>query len=261
MPSKIRLQRRGKKGQPFYHIVIADGRAPRDGKFIEKIGTYNPLTKPADIVLDFDRALYWLQNGSQPTDTARAILSHQGVMYKLHLQKGVKKGALTQEQADARFEAWFREKQEKISNQVKATEQESKNEIKKRLEAERKVNEARAAEIAAKRLAELKMIEAEKASARKESEEAQAAPETEQEVTAEADTVVPEDVVEDEQPQAETIEELVPNDEVTDVPAEEPVAENSAEEPETTTDIKNTESVETPAEESAQEEEAPEKAE
>jgi small subunit ribosomal protein S16 len=254
MPSKIRLQRRGKKGQPFYHIVIADGRAPRDGKFIEKIGTYNPLTKPADIILDFDRALYWLQNGSQPTDTARAILSHQGVMYKLHLQKGVNKGALTQEQADARFEAWFREKQEKISTQVKATEQESKNEIKKRFDAERKVNEARAAEIAAKRLAELKMIEAEKASARKESEEEQPAQETVQEVAAESNSEVPELIVEDQQPQAESVEEPV---EV----AEEPVADTSAEEPEATADMKITEVADAPAEEPAQEEEAPEKAE
>jgi small subunit ribosomal protein S16 len=268
MPSKIRLQRRGKKGQPFYHIVIADGRAPRDGKFIEKIGTYNPLTKPADIVLDFDRALYWLQNGSQPTDTARAILSHQGVMYKLHLQKGIAKGALTQEQADARFETWFREKQEKISTQVKTTEQESKNEIKKRLEAERKVNEARAADIAAKRLAELKMIESKRAAAQKEEEPAA---ETEQEVTAEVDAATAEPAVEVEQPMAETDEEPAEKAEepvaVVEESAEEvkePESEASSEEPSTEAEVpveEPSEESKAPAEEPSKEEEAPEKAE
>jgi small subunit ribosomal protein S16 len=265
MPSKIRLQRRGKKGQPFYHIVIADGRAPRDGKFIEKIGTYNPLTKPADISLDFDRALYWLQNGSQPTDTARAILSHQGVMYKLHLQKGVKKGALTQEQADARFEAWFRDKQEKISNQVKATEQESKNEIKKRLDAERKINEARAAEIAAKRLAELKMIEAEKAAAQKKTDAEQPAPDAEQEVVPEAATETPEAATEaEEQPTAEAAEVPV---EVAEEPVpeaekkQEGLPEETAEKPEPSVEDSETEVSESKAEESAPEEEASEKTE
>ncbi len=156
MPTKLRLQRRGKKGQAFYHIIIADGRAPRDGKFIEKIGTYNPLTNPADIDIDFDRALYWLQAGAQPTETVRTILSYKGVLYKNHLAKGVKKGALTQEQADARFDAWLKEKQEKVLNKIKETSQESKNEEKKRLDAEKKVNEERAQEIAAKRAAEMK---------------------------------------------------------------------------------------------------------
>lgn len=257
MPSKIRLQRRGKKGQPFYHIVIADGRAPRDGKFIEKIGTYNPLTKPADIVLDFDRALYWLQHGSQPTDTARAILSHQGVMYKLHLLKGITKGALTQEQADARFEAWFREKQEKISNQVKSTEQESKNEIKKRLEAERKVNEARAADLAAKRLAELKMIESKRAAAKKEEEPVA---DTEQEVTAEVETASAEPAGEEEQPKAETVEEPADDTEEKIAVVEEPAAEVTEPEAEAPVEEPSKEE-ETPAEEPSEEEEAPEKAE
>ena len=144
MPTKIRLQRKGKKGRPFFHIVIADGRAPRDGKFIEKIGTYNPLTKPADIDLDFDRALYWLQTGAQPSDTVRAILSYKGILFKNHLQNGVKKGALTQEQADAKFDAWIKEKEDKIAGAVKKVEQETSEELKKRLEAERKVNEERA---------------------------------------------------------------------------------------------------------------------
>ena len=95
MPAKIRLQRHGKKGQPFYHIVIADGRAPRDGRFIEKIGTYNPVTVPAEINLNFDKALDWLNKGAQPTDTVRSILSKKGVMLKKHLMIGVQKGAMT----------------------------------------------------------------------------------------------------------------------------------------------------------------------
>ncbi|MEZ5196635.1 MAG: 30S ribosomal protein S16 [Bacteroidales bacterium] len=156
MPTKMRLQRKGKKGQPFYHIVIADGRAPRDGKYIEKIGTYNPIAKPAGIDLEFDRALHWLQVGAQPTETVRAILSYKGILFKNHLLKGVAKGALTQEQADAKFDAWLKDKEAKIAGKAQETEQAQKSEIKKRLEAERKVNEARAKEIAAKRLAELK---------------------------------------------------------------------------------------------------------
>jgi small subunit ribosomal protein S16 len=163
MPTKIRLQRKGKKGQPFYHLVIADGRAPRDGKFIERIGTYNPLTKPADINMDFDRALYWLHSGAQPTDTVRAILAYTGVLYKNHLNKGVKKGALTQEQADVKFAAWLKEKREKIENKSKQVEIDKKGDSKKRLEAEKKVNEARAEELAKKRAAELKAREKEAA--------------------------------------------------------------------------------------------------
>ncbi len=159
MPTKIRLQRKGKKGQPFYHLVIADGRAPRDGKFIERIGTYNPLTKPADINMDFDRALYWLQTGAQPSDTVRAILAYTGVLYKNHLNKGVKKGALSQEQADVKFDAWLKEKREKIENKAKQVDLDKKGDSKKRLEAEKKVNEARAEELAKKRAAELKARE------------------------------------------------------------------------------------------------------
>lgn len=115
MPTKIRLQRHGKKGYPFYHIVVADSRAPRDGKFIEKLGIYNPNTNPATIEIDFERTLWWYSNGAQPTDTARAILSYKGVLYRHHLNKGVKKGALTQEEADKKFEAWLKQKEEKIN--------------------------------------------------------------------------------------------------------------------------------------------------
>ena len=118
MPAKIRLQRFGKKGQPFYHIVIADGRAPRDGKFIEQIGSYNPLTIPATIDINMDKAVNWLQKGATPTDTVKAILSYTGALYKNHLKNGIAKGALTQEQADVKFNAWKSEKDAKISNRI-----------------------------------------------------------------------------------------------------------------------------------------------
>lgn len=155
MPAKIRLQRRGKKGQPFYHIVIADARAPRDGRFIEKIGTYNPLTRPADIQLDFDRALTWLQDGAQPTDTVRAILGYTGVLYRRHLLRGVEKGAISQEMADMKFASWKEEKLGKIEHKRKEQELKKKQGSKERLEAERQVNDKRAAEIAKRRLAEV----------------------------------------------------------------------------------------------------------
>jgi small subunit ribosomal protein S16 len=115
MPTKIRLQRHGKKDAAFFHIVVADGRAPRDGKFIEKIGTYNPNTNPATINLDFERALEWYQNGAQPTETAKAILSYKGILYKEHLIRGVKKGALTNDQVESKFAKWLEEKDAKIS--------------------------------------------------------------------------------------------------------------------------------------------------
>ena len=115
MATRIRLQRHGKKGKAFYHIVAADSRAKRDGKFIEKLGTYNPNTNPATIDMDFDRTLHWVQVGAEMTDTARAILSYKGVLYKNHLINGVKKGALTDEQVEERFAAWLKEKEDKIS--------------------------------------------------------------------------------------------------------------------------------------------------
>lgn len=114
MATKIRLQRHGKKGKPFYHVVVADSRAPRDGKFIERIGSYNPNTNPATIDLDFDKTLDWLNKGAQPTDTTRAILSYKGVLYKKHLLGGVKKGAFDEATADARFDEWLKSKEAKI---------------------------------------------------------------------------------------------------------------------------------------------------
>ena len=155
MPAKIRLQRHGKKGQPFYHIVVADSRSPRDGRFIEKLGTYNPLTNPAQINLKFDRALYWYSVGAQPTDTARSLLSKTGVMMKYHLMRGVQKGAMTEEQAEIKFQNWMKEKEAKMAGIVKANEEKARGEKKTRLDAEKQVNEARAAELAKKRLAEM----------------------------------------------------------------------------------------------------------
>jgi small subunit ribosomal protein S16 len=155
MPTRIRLQRHGKKGQPFYHIVIADGRAPRDGRFIEKIGTYNPVSIPAEINIDFDRAIHWIQVGAQPTDTVRTLLSHKGVMYKNHLAIGIKKGALTQQQADLKFQEWEEAKQAKIERAASERQNKERSESKKRDEAETKINEDRMAEIARRRAAEV----------------------------------------------------------------------------------------------------------
>jgi len=164
MPAKIRLQRKGKKGQPFYHIVIADGRAPREGRFIERIGTYNPLTKPAEIDLNFDKAIDWMQKGAQPTDTVKAILSYKGVLYKFHLLQGVKKGAMTPEQAEEKFQAWASEKQAKIVSKIRENELQAKDKKKEQAAYEEKLNETKAAAVA-KKLA--KVAEAE-AAARKE---------------------------------------------------------------------------------------------
>ncbi|WP_111708816.1 30S ribosomal protein S16 [Lutibacter citreus] len=145
MPVKIRLQRHGKKGKPFYWIVAADVRSKRDGKYLEKIGTYNPNTNPATIDLDVDGAVNWLQNGAQPTDTAKAILSYKGAMLKNHLVGGVRKGALTEEQADAKFQAWLDEKAGKVANKVDGLAKAKADAKSKALEAEVKVNEDRAA--------------------------------------------------------------------------------------------------------------------
>lgn len=153
MPARIRLQRRGKKGQPFYHIVIADGRAPRDGRFIEKIGTYNPLTIPATIDLNLDKAVQWLMNGAQPSDTVKRILSYKGAMLKKHLQVGVVKGAISQEVADARFNEWLQAKEAKIAGVRSTIENDKRNSAKAALENEKKANEAKAAAVAAKRKA------------------------------------------------------------------------------------------------------------
>lgn len=148
MPVKIRLRRLGRKGRPFYHIVAADSRSPRDGKFLEKIGTYNPITNPATIDLNVDAALRWLDNGAQPTDTARNILSYKGVMYKKHLLRGVKKGAMTAEEAEAKFAAWLEEKNAKITKKADSISDKAAKIAAERLKAETAVKEAQAKAIA-----------------------------------------------------------------------------------------------------------------
>lgn len=154
MATKIRLQRRGRKGYPFYHIVIADSRAPRDGKFIEKVGTYNPNTNPATISLNFDRALYWLQVGAQPTDTTRNILSEEGVLLKKHLLGGVAKGAFDEATADKKFEAWKADKEKGLLAVINKNETKAKAEAKARLEAEQATNKAKAEAVAQKKAEE-----------------------------------------------------------------------------------------------------------
>lgn len=153
MATKIRLARHGKKGNPIFHIVIADERSPRDGRFIEKIGVYNPTSNPATIDINFDKALSWVEKGAQPSETCRAILSYKGILYKNHLNKGVKKGAMTQEQADAKFAKWVADKEGKIENKRSNIVSSKKAESKARLEAESKARaakeQARAAALAA----------------------------------------------------------------------------------------------------------------
>ena len=155
MPVKIRLQRHGRKGAPFYHIVVADARAPRDGKYIEKLGVYNPITVPATIDLDVDKTVSWLKNGAQPTDTTRAILSYKGVLYKKHLDTGVNKGSITPEIAEEKFNIWKDQKEGKINDHKTSQETSKSEEYKKRLAQEQKVKEERAEANNAKKLAAL----------------------------------------------------------------------------------------------------------
>jgi small subunit ribosomal protein S16 len=150
MPLKLRLQRHGKKRKPFYHIVAADSKAPRDGKFVEKVGTYNPNTNPATIDLDFDKAVHWLTVGAQPTDTCRAILSYKGAMHRVHLNKGVAKGAMTQEQADAKFDKWMSDKNAKVTAKVDGLAKAAADVKAAQLKAETEIKEKRAADYAAK---------------------------------------------------------------------------------------------------------------
>lgn len=150
MAVKIRLARRGRKKRAMYDIVVAPSTAPRDGLFIEKLGTYNPNTDPSTVVLKSDRAVHWLLVGAQPTDTARSILSHEGVMFRKHLQVGVNKGAITQEQADEKFNAWKEGKAGRIAGVADVKSQQQDKARQERLEAERKVNAARAEAIAKK---------------------------------------------------------------------------------------------------------------
>ena len=182
MPVKIRLQRHGKKGKPFYWIVAADARSKRDGKFLDKIGTYNPNTNPATIDLNLDSAVQWLHNGAQPTDTARAILSYKGALLKHHLDGGVRKGALTQEQADAKLAAWLEEKAGKVDANKDGLIKAQADAKAKALKAEKEANEKRlAAQAEAAKAAE---AEAEVATEEAATEEAPAVEENNEETEA-----------------------------------------------------------------------------
>lgn len=222
---KIRLARRGRKKLALFDVVVANVTAPRDGRFIEKIGTYNPNTIPATIVLDEDKALSWLMNGAQPTDTTRAILSYRGVMYKKHLQVGVNKGAISQEDADAKFNAWKDGKESKITGRVDSLAKAKVDAAKARLEAETKVNAARATAQQEKLAAELKAANPEPEVV---IEEAPVAETTQSEIAAETTAKVetPEVVAEVEAPAAE----------VAAVADEAPAAEVAPEETKTETE-------------------------
>ena len=178
MPVKIRLQRHGKKGKPFYWIVAADARSKRDGKFLEKLGTYNPNVNPAAIELDVDGAVKWLQNGAQPTDTAKAILSYKGAMLKKHLIGGVRKGALTEEQVEEKFQAWVDEKEAKISAKSASLAKAKADEKAKTWKVETKINEERVAAVLEAENAAIKAAADAKAAAEAPEEVVEEAPQT-----------------------------------------------------------------------------------
>ena len=172
MSTRIRLQRHGKKGKPVYNIVVADQRSPRDGKFLEKLGIYNPNTNPATINLDFDSTLDWMMKGAQPSDTAKAILSYKGILMKKHLLEGVRKGAFNEDEAEKRFTAWMEAKNQKEADKSQNILKDKEDAKKANLETEKTKNEARTAELANKKT--------------EVTEEAPAAEETTEEVTEEA---------------------------------------------------------------------------
>ncbi|MFY0599610.1 MAG: 30S ribosomal protein S16 [Cyclobacteriaceae bacterium] len=234
MPVKIRLARRGRKKRAIYDIVVADSRSPRDGRFIEKIGLYNPNTDPASITLKEDKALDWVLKGAQPTDTARALLSYKGVMMKKHLQVGVLKGAITQEDADKKYEEWIGGKESQIQGKVDELSKAKAEKTKAALDAEAKVNQARLDALLAKKKEEEAALAAEVAEATTSEEEVALAEEGEEAVAeVEAPAVV---------------EEAAPEAVVEEVPAveeEAPVAEEAPKE-------------EAPAAEEAPKEAAPE---
>lgn len=256
MPTKIRLQRHGKKRYAFFHVVVADGRAPRDGKFIEKLGTYNPNNNPATIDIDFDRCLHWVKMGAQPTDTCRALLSYRGVMHKDHLDRGVLKGALTQEQADKKFEAWMKEKESKIAGKTDDLAKAAVEAEKNRLAAEGEANKKKAAEVLAKTSA---LAEA-AAEAPAAEEGAEAATEDAPAAEAATEEAAPVEEAKAEEPAAEAKEEAPAKEEEKkeEAPAEEaPKAEAKEEKAEEAPAAEKTEepAAEAPAEEEKKAEE------
>jgi len=227
MPVKIRLQRHGKKGKPFYWIVAADARSKRDGRYLEKLGTYNPNTNPATVEVKLDNAVNWLEKGAQPTDTARTLLSYRGVMLKHHLNGGIRKGALSQEEADKKFAAWLEEKEAKIQSKKDGLSQ-SESELKaKRLADEKAVSDKRLADAAA---AEAEAAAEEAAADSTEAEEAttEAAEAPAEEATTEKEAVAEE--AEQEAKETEAAEEPEVSAEQTEAPAEQTEASEEKEE-------------------------------
>ena len=243
MATRLRLQRHGKKGKPFYHVVAADARAPRDGRFIEKVGTYNPNTNPATIEVKHDRALYWLQVGAEMSDTVRALMKYKGVVYHNHLLNGVKKGAFTEEEAQKRFEKWMADKNAKVQSKIDALASASDKEKAARLKAEQEVNAAREAaqQAAENAAAEAEAAAAAEAAGEAAAEEAPAAEAAAEEAPAEeapAAEAAAEEAPAEEAPAAEASAEEAPAEEAPaaeaaaeEAPAEEaPAAEAAAEE-------------------------------
>jgi len=189
MAVKIRLSRRGRKKQAMYDVVVADARAPRDGRFIEKLGTYNPNTNPASININDEKALSWVMTGAQPTDTVRAILSYRGIMFRKHLQIGVNKGAITQEEADAKFEKWIEGKSSQIQGKMDNLAKDKASQNQAKLEAEAKVNQARLESILARKKEADAALAADVAAAN--------ADEAETEMSEEAEEIVSEPKAED----------------------------------------------------------------
>ena len=255
MPVRIRLQRHGKKGKPFYWIVAADGRAKRDGRYLEKIGTYNPNTNPASVELDVDQAVKWLENGAQPSDTARTLLSYRGAMMKHHLNGGVKKGAFSQEEADKRFATWLEEKQAKIQMKIDGLDKDKATDLAQRLEAEKAVNQKRIADLSAAAEVE-KTTEGESTEATAKASIEEAEPEATEVVQKEASA----DEIAEETPAVEEakVEETAAEETAEEVSAsEEPKAEEAP-----TEEVKNEETLakeekekveETPAKETMEE--------
>ena len=256
MATRIRLQRHGRKRKPFYNIVIADQRAPRDGKFIEKLGTYNPNTNPATININFDSTLDWLMKGAQPSNTVRAILSYKGILMKKHLLEGVRKGAFSEEEAEKRFSSWIEEKSKKVADKsagiLKANE-DAKNAL---LALEKEKNIAKAAEIAAKNTPSSNVENSEEASNETSEDSDVAAVENNEEEKTESASVSEEEVVENSEESKtesapETKEEVVENSEESKTESasetKEEVVENSEE---SKTDSSSESSEETKKEES-----------
>ncbi len=263
MATRIRLQRHGKKGKPFFHIVVADQRSKRDGRLIEKLGTYNPNTNPATIEIDFDSAVNWVLKGAQPSDTARAILSYKGVMMKKHLLVGVAKGAFDESEAEKRFVAWMSEKEKKVAEEIAGLEKVKIETAKEKLKAEKTIKEQKAKEIALKNS---KLKEEVEAATEGESNEdniqaeevkTDSTEETTKEVVAETTTEdSTKDTPETEKVEEDSNEEIVEERNEEETPTDEVVEEEKAEE--STEDTPETEKVEeeTPTDEVVEEEAA-----